>query len=99
LLQLDVSMSRGPFDRAERGDEATGKADPADREILDRSLGLRAIERVHRNSHLSQRVLLDSIFGAHEISWVLVVGLRCSVPLGDSRRPAYEGGAGVTIEW
>ena len=59
--ELHVRLGRCHLDEPERVDEAAPEADPANGEVLDRSLGLRPPVRVFRDLELPQEVPLDAI--------------------------------------
>ena len=57
--ELLIRERRRLLDEAERVEKPAREAVAADREVLDRSLRRRAVERVRRDAHLAHGVTLD----------------------------------------
>ena len=57
-VEVEIGGRSRPLDQAERTDELPRHAQPADRKVLDRALGLRAPQRVGRDLQLAQAVAL-----------------------------------------
>ena len=66
--QLDVGLGGGFLQPPQCLDEATPEATPADGKVLDRALGLGAVEGVGGNPHLAHGVLLDSMCFRHDVT-------------------------------
>jgi hypothetical protein len=58
-VEVEVGRRRGPLDQTERADELARHAQPADLEILDRTLRLRAPQRIGGHLQLAKAVSFD----------------------------------------
>src|SRR2546427_400399 len=68
--ELHVRLGARHLDQAERVDEPPTEPDPADREVLDRTLGLDAPVRVLRDFDLPQEVFLDAeVYHSNAPAW------------------------------
>jgi hypothetical protein len=65
-FQIGVGLGRGGLDQRQSADESTPKAQARDREVLDRALRLRPVQRIGRHAHLAHRVFFNSVI--HKIS-------------------------------
>ena len=68
--EAHVGLRRGALDDAERPHDRLGHALAADREVLDRALGLRAPVAVGRNVDRSEGVGLDAHLGLPVDAWL-----------------------------
>ena len=69
--ELCVGQGGGLLDAREGHDLGALEASAGDREVLDRTLRLRAVQGVHGNAHLAHRVVLDAVLfgcGSHGAS-------------------------------
>ena len=62
-----VGFGRGFLDENRRGDEIGGRAQAADREVLDRARRLDAVVRVGRDVQLAQRIALGAEVISHQL--------------------------------
>ena len=81
VAEIQIGFGGGLLDKPEGLDEPTAEALAADREVLEGSLGLRAIEGIGRHPDLAERIALDSKVVGHRVD------LRESdpVPLNEAR--------------
>jgi hypothetical protein len=63
LVEFDVGLGGGGFGQDQRADELRRHRLAADREVVDRALGLRAVESVHRHLQFAHAVALDTSLG------------------------------------
>src|SRR5205823_1948332 len=64
FTQLSVDLRRRALDQPQRSKESSWETESTDREILNRALGLRSVQRVGGNANLAHGVVLDAIFHA-----------------------------------
>src|SRR5690606_15775665 len=65
IAEPGIGFGRRSLDQAERANEFARHREPGNREVVDRALSLRAIQRIGRDAQLAHAVTLGSV-GAHE---------------------------------
>src|SRR5665213_1855704 len=99
LAQPSVYSRGGAFNYAQRAQEGARKSQPADREILNRALRLRTVQRIGGDAHFAHGVPLDAVFhGGYGLAfgWPLVSN-TCTVPYLSSTGLSFTASPTATI--